>query len=288
MRAYLINLARRPDRLHKMTRQLGDLGIRYQRIDAVDAQSTSCTAVAEQFSDSGPLGVIPKGDKCCALSHVRAWRAFVETGESHGLILEDDVIFDPDAAALLRDDRWIPAGVELLKLEHYGPLGQRVLIGQPIRLKDGRTLGRLQSRHAGAAAYIISRRTAEILLSQTGRWTLSVDHMLFNPNNSPLARTLQPYQMTPAVARQSADLGGCSDIGEWRAPLRQFNWTYVKRELVRAYFELRLLPRQIFSVIRRDTTLVRVGARHPQIEMGVASIGQAHPAVRPSLYAFFE
>ena len=263
MQAHLINLARRPDRLRKMTRQLCDLGISFQRIDALDAKITSDGAVAEQFSDTGPLGIIPKGDKCCALSHVRAWRAFIETGESHGLILEDDVALDPDAATLLRDDYWIPAGVELLKLEHYGPLGQLVLIGKPMQLKDGRKVGRLRSRHTGAAAYIISRRTAEVLLSQTGRWTLSVDHLLFNPNNSPLANTLQPYQLTPAIARQSTDVGGSSDIGEWRTPLRRFSWTYLQRELLRAYFELRLLPRQICSVIRHDTTLVRVDARYP-------------------------
>ena len=43
--------------------------------------------------------------------------------------------------------------------------------------------------------------------------------------------------------------------------LRQFDWTYAKRELYRAYFELRLLPQQILSVLRRECALVTVDER---------------------------
>jgi hypothetical protein len=64
--------------------------------------------------------------------------------------------------------------------------------------------------------------------------------------------------MTPAVAYQCPTLGGRTDIGEWRAMLRQFSMRYAKREFVRAYFELRLLPNQIARWLRQESTLVRV------------------------------
>jgi hypothetical protein len=64
--------------------------------------------------------------------------------------------------------------------------------------------------------------------------------------------------MTPAIAHQSEALGGCTDIGDWRATLRHFDWRYARREIVRAYFELRPLPQQILSVLRRECTFVRV------------------------------
>lgn len=261
MQVYLINLERRPDRLDKMTRQLDRLDVPFTRIAAVDARRTPDQELAKHFSDSGPLGVIPKGDKCCALSHVRAWKAFVASGDSHCVLLEDDVALDEDAAPLLRNADWIPHRVDLLKLERFGPTSQRVLLDARVPVSARHRIGRLLSRHTGAAAYILSRHGALSLLERAGPWALPVDHMLFNPNNSPVASILRPYQLTPAIAHQCEALGGCSDIGEWRAVLRQFDWTYAKRELYRAYFELRLLPQQILSVLRRECALVTVDER---------------------------
>jgi hypothetical protein len=64
--------------------------------------------------------------------------------------------------------------------------------------------------------------------------------------------------MTPAIAHQSTALGGRTDIEEWRVALRRFDWRYVKREVVRAYYELRLLPAQAARWLRQESTLVRV------------------------------
>jgi glycosyl transferase family 25 len=104
----------------------------------------------------------------------------------------------------------------------------------------------------------MSRRAALTLNEQVDCWWLPVDHLLFNLNNSPLAERLRPHQMTPAIAHQSPTLGGRTDIEEWRIGLRRFDWHYVKREIVRAYFELRLLPAQIMRWARQESTLVRV------------------------------
>jgi len=49
------------------------------------------------------------------------------------------------------------------------------------------------SRHTGAAAYILSRAAAQLLLRQT-RFDLPVDHLLFNPNNYRLFESLHPWQ----------------------------------------------------------------------------------------------
>ena len=258
MRAYLINLERRSDRLRKMTEQLNALGISFERVDALDARSIADSHLEQQFRDDGPLGVIPKGDKCCALSHALAWQSFARSGESHAVILEDDVALDGAAAALLRDDSWIPENVDLLKLERYGPPSQRVLIDERVDIGNGRKIGRLRSRHTGAAAYIMSRRAALTLNAAVDSWWLPVDHLLFNLNNSPIAEYLRPHQMTPAIAHQSPLLGGCTDIEEWRVVLRRFDWTYLKREVVRAYYELRPLPAQVARWWRQESTLVRV------------------------------
>jgi glycosyl transferase family 25 len=81
------------------------------------------------------------------------------------------------------------------------------------------------------------------------RFDLPVDHLLFNPNNSQLFARLAPWQLLPAIARQQEFVGEKSDIEKTRAGLRAFGWTYVRRELVRFGYDLRLLPTQIGALL---------------------------------------
>jgi glycosyl transferase family 25 len=251
MRIYLINLARRPDRLAAMTARTEGLAL--ARIEAVDAAKAEPELLDPWFARSGPLGEIPPGDKACLLSHRLAWQSFLDSGEAHAVFLEDDVMLSRAAGALLKDARWIPAGATVIKLEHYGPKGQRVLLKDLSTVKDGFQLGRILSRHTGAAAYILSREAAALLLAQKG-FDLPVDHLLFNPNNSGLFAQLSPLQLLPAIARQEQFLGARagaekSDIEGTRKPLRALSATYIKRELVRFAYDLKLLPRQAAALL---------------------------------------
>ena len=249
MRIYLINLERRPDRLAAMIRQTVPLGLSLERIEAVDARSEAPAMVNRWFTQSGPLGEIPMGDKACLLSHRQGWEMFLASGDRNAVFLEDDVRLSASAAALLTSAGWIPANVAVVKLEHYGPAGQRVLLDKIRAVGEDFQLGRMLSRHTGAAAYILSRRAAGLLLSQT-RFDLPVDHLLFNPNNSKLFAQLLPWQLVPAIARQEEFVGEKSDIEGTRLGLRAFGWTYIKRELVRFGYDLRRLPLQVAALMR--------------------------------------
>jgi glycosyl transferase family 25 len=255
MKLYLINLERRPDRLAAMRAEGDRLGLNFVRIDAVDAKKVD---PGDRFG-TGPLGVIPRGDQCCTLSHVAAWRAFLASGEPYAAILEDDVVLSGRAPLVLKQSDWIAAGLDLIKLEHYGPASQAVLLSDLRTLPNGFRLGRMRSRHTGAAAYILSRRAATIL-SATSRFNLPVDHLLFNPNNSPLFAALKPVQLLPAVARQQDFVGDKSDIENWRVGLRKMNAAYVKRELVRFFYDVKLLPRQLALAATGRAKFVRVAA----------------------------
>jgi glycosyl transferase family 25 len=241
-----------------MIAQLDRLGVPFERVAAMDAHALSETQAGAKFAANGPLGPVPKGDQCCTLSHMEAWRQFLASGDSHGLILEDDVLLDGDAGPLLRDAAWVPPGAGLLKIERYGPPSQRVLLTQIGDIGDGRQVGRMLSRHTGAAAYIVTRDVARRLLDWDRPWTLPVDHMLFNPNNSPLARDLRPWQLVPAVARQSEAIGGRTDIDEWRKRFRGFGLRTLRRSLVRAYYDTRLLPQQLAHAALGRARLVQV------------------------------
>jgi glycosyl transferase family 25 len=253
MRIYLINLGRRPDRLAAMTARAEGLGLVLDRVEAVDAGTVEPDALERWFEEDGPLGEIPRGDKACLLSHRLAWQKFLARGDSHAVFLEDDVMLSREAGALLTDANWIPARAAVVKLEHYGPKGQRVLLTDLRATGDGFQTGRMLSRHTGAAAYILSRPTAELLLRQT-RFDLPVDHLLFNPNNSALFARLAPLQLLPAIARQEQFVGAQtlidkSDIEGTRRPSRALSATYVKRELVRFGYDLKLLPRQLAALL---------------------------------------
>jgi glycosyl transferase family 25 len=253
MRIYLINLARRPDRLAAMTAQAGRLGLSLERVEACDAASTPSASLDRWFAPTdvkggGPLGEIPRGDKACLLSHRAAWELFLASGDAHAVFLEDDVRLSKVAAAMLASDQWIPHGVGVVKLEHYGPPSQRVLLADRRAVGEDFALGRMLSRHTGAAAYILTREAAQPLLSQE-RFDLPVDHLLFNPNNSNLFAQLSPWQLLPAIARQEQFVGAKSDIETTRLGLRSFSLGYLKRELVRFGYDLKLLPRQIAALL---------------------------------------
>jgi len=252
MQIHLINLARRPDRLAAMEERVRALGLILDRTEAIDAGAADPALLDRWFEDRGPLGEIPRGDKACFLSHRAAWQRFVESGDAHAAFLEDDVWLTASAAMLLGHDGWIPADVAVVKLEHYGPSSQRVLLTGLRAVAPGFRMGRMLSRHTGAAAYILSRAAAEILLAQA-RFDLPVDHLLFNPNNSRLFARLPPWQLLPAIARQEQFIGAraaeTSDIERTRKDLRAFSPTYVKRELTRFAYDLRLIPCQVAALI---------------------------------------
>jgi glycosyl transferase family 25 len=192
------------------------------------------------------------------LSHRAAWEAFLASGETFAAVLEDDVILSPSARRFLQNTDWVPPGTALVKLEQYGPPGQSVLLSDFRDLGDGFRLARMHSRHTGAAAYILSRKAAEILLAER-RFNLPVDHLLFNSNNSRLFARLSPWQLLPAVARQQQFVGATSDIEGTRVGLRKWSFTYAKRELLRFGYDLKLLPLQLALIISGKARFTRIG-----------------------------
>jgi glycosyl transferase family 25 len=255
MDLYLINLPRRPDRREAMERQARRLGLNLTRVDAIDAREADPQELSGRFEKSGPLGEIPKGDQCCFLSHRLAWSRLAQSGAPYAVVLEDDVVLSEQAKAVMQNDGWIPPGIDLIKLEHYGPASQSVLLSNFISIGNGLRLGRMRSRHTGGAAYILSRRGAELLLN-IPRFDLPVDHLLFNPNNSKIFARLRPWQLLPTIARQEQE--NTSDIEGSRVALRKFSLTYARRELIRFGYDLKLLPLQLALLATGKAKFTRV------------------------------
>lgn len=245
---YVVNLARRPDRLQRIGAHLAARGVTFEAVEACDARSVPEAEIARSVHATGPLGLLGLGDRACTVSHMRAWRRFLDGQAEHALFLEDDAFLAEDLAATLADDGWIPSGAAAVKLEKYGDGASRLLLGPAAgQTPCGRAVRSMLSRHVGGAAYILSRRGARIALAADGRIRVPVDHLLFNANVSAVARRLRPLIVVPAMATQRA-YPYESDIAPLGKAARPSGWKLRWRKIKRGFYEIRRLPWQLWAL----------------------------------------
>ena len=243
----VINVPSRSDRRDLIAAQAKTLGIDLPFFDAV-TPATAPDGAMERFTENGPLGRLGEGDKACTLSHLAAIDAFLASSADVALILEDDAQLATDLPAWLADLSWIPSDADLVKLEAFEQKGLVVLLGKPILERFGRHLSQLLSRHTGGAGYLITRSAAERVLATRNPLRVPIDHMLFNANVSALAADLKSYQVYPALVRQQKTKGG-SDLRRPRNAVDEPGWAHVRREIVRGWYEIRCLPRQLGNAV---------------------------------------
>jgi glycosyl transferase family 25 len=261
MRVFLINLDRRPDRLAAMKTQLDRLGIAFERFSATDAARMDPAELNAPFADDGPLGALSPGDKGCTYSHLRVWQTIAAGPDEYAAVLEDDIRLSESAPEFLTGSGWIPPGIDLVKPERYGDENQLIVIGKPRIPVKGRILAPLLSRHTGTGGYIISRELAASLAGTRDKIALPVDHLLFNPNNSPIFDRLKPWQLLPAIFDQRVEVGGATDIHRTRQAAKPRGIALVRRQLRRNYYDLRLVPRHVMQVVSGRAKVVKIALR---------------------------
>lgn len=210
MKAYCINLDRRPDRMERMGALLAGAGLPFTRVAAVDGQDPAVAAAAAAACGIGMAGRrMSAGAYGCFQSHREVWRLLIASGESHAMVLEDDLVIAPGLAGCL-DAAWVPRDADLVRLEtslkrvhcDTAPHLPAPHLPNPHLPAPGRRLQRLRSRHTGTGAYVIAAAAARLLL-QTEVFVDPVDEVLFN-EASPAFDTLVTYQMVPAPVVQGA------------------------------------------------------------------------------------
>ena len=91
----VINLPKETGRKSHMESELTKLGIHHIFLEATDGYTYDFSQLYDEKvvleKHGRPLG---KAEKGCALSHIRALGAFLESGKTYGLILEDDIVLD--------------------------------------------------------------------------------------------------------------------------------------------------------------------------------------------------
>lgn len=208
--AYILNLDRCPERYSYIEPQVAQLGLPFQRIAGVDGKKLSQATILEVVDTTtyqNLLGHLPKyGTIGCSLSHIKAWKAFLESDFEFAVIFEDDAAFDP--AQLVQAIGQLiqhPAYWDIVNLEsfHHGvPLTIRRLEG-----KNRLVVYLSDVSHTGA--YILNRHAAEKLLAYALPIKLPVDHYFSRGWELGLKFTgLEPrlvsQQCTPSVIQESA------------------------------------------------------------------------------------
>lgn len=241
---YVINLDRRPDRLAFVARQLDDMDLVWTRFSAFDVQTTPREWLLPHVDAEHLMLRMSGGSQCCLLSNLHVWKEIASSDLPGAIILQDDVTLSPKLADFARSHGWIPEGFDLVQFEKYGRKRSKRLMGSsplwsPVPTVE---LRELHSRTGGAGAYFISRAGAQRAIQACEGIRFPIDHYLFNPNISPLARRFRIAMTRPSLARQCNDELG-SDIQ------RADNIRSFRAAAVRAWHEVNLLPRQIAGLL---------------------------------------
>ena len=95
MPTFIINLKDRPDRKARVIRELDDHQINGIYVEAINGTDLKIDGVnMDQIYVRDPTyRDLRRGEIGCYLSHAVCWNLILESGKSHGMVLEDDVVF---------------------------------------------------------------------------------------------------------------------------------------------------------------------------------------------------
>ncbi|HOO50500.1 MAG TPA: glycosyltransferase family 25 protein [Alphaproteobacteria bacterium] len=198
MIALVLNMDKDKERLCHMAQQLSLTCPEFTRIPAINGRNMLQTEL-QSYGKNVRGNDWSNGALGCFLSHRSAWHTLVTSGEEYALILEDDVYLSADLSKLLQDISWIPKDADIVRLETST---NRVKL-EPVGEIFDRHICKVRSTCWCCGAYLIHRDTAQTLLETPREKWDSVDYFLLSRETSEIARTLNVYQVTPALAVQA-------------------------------------------------------------------------------------
>lgn len=194
---FAINLQTAPHRWEFIQRQCHQIGLAPARINA----STGSEPLPAEILWTVD-GLLHDGwclpEVGCLLSHMAAWRSLLSGPHEFALVLEDDVIFGRDAREVI-ESVVLRSEPHVIKLETWL---HSTFIGRypELSITEDTAIHRLRSLHKGAAAYLINRAAATLLLGLLSQAPSRADDLPFNPDA--LGNAVRVDQVVPAVVMQ--------------------------------------------------------------------------------------
>ena len=135
----------------------------------------------------------------CLRSHMLAWERIIEANKSLGLVMEDDLHLSPRLPMLLAQIKLDMNEVGILKLE-ASPESINIVRRQEFFV-DPYSAHKLIGLHSGTGAYLINKKTAEVLYQRCMNAKIPVDLALFDPKQ-PYNSGILIMQLIPAPCVQ--------------------------------------------------------------------------------------
>lgn len=250
MRAFIINLDRAPDRWAFVERSFAGTGIEVCRVPGIDGK------LLPQPCDDYPDALYHRyhgrpntpGTTGCFLSHVKALKFFLETGDAHGIIVEDDAQLGPKFEKVMAEAMRYSGEWDILRLTGLSD-------GMPMRvadLGDGYSLNVSLGRLKGLGVYAVNRKAAERWVETLLPMRVPVDHAMDREWFCGLrAMTVQPFpaSQTDHDFKSSIQIGKSLKLPAWRRwlttyPYQVFNevtrWVF----RIASYLRMKLLVRR--------------------------------------------
>ena len=173
MYVYVINLARRPERMRYIDGQLANAGVSYERVDGVDGlilREAAQRRIANRFRWWCARGYMPRaGEIGCAMSHRNVWQTMLLGDAAACCVLEDDVALSEGFADML-------SKTEAFAAKAISPVV--VLLTPRCARPNGEIVGGFFGKVEWAAltgGYVLNREAARRLLVATERLDSPID-----------------------------------------------------------------------------------------------------------------
>ncbi|MBP3692978.1 MAG: glycosyltransferase family 25 protein [Thermoguttaceae bacterium] len=202
---HIINLDRSPERWEKIQANFSQIPLTVRRISGIEVRSLDEPLPVPFLSVSFALRMgrpaVP-GEIGCYASHLKAMKEFLATDFDFCLICEDDVVPNADLMDVLRESLEIP-GWDLLRAAKCREKGFQVWR----KLPCGTAIGTNLKGFAFAAAYVVSRKGAEMLLKNLTPMQLPYDLALFQGRLNVREASLMPCPVSLAPGSEFSEIG---------------------------------------------------------------------------------
>lgn len=245
----VLNLDRHTERLATLGAALDAQGITWSRFAAIDASNVSDEDLDRMVAVSGPIPRMPRGARACTAGHMKMLAQIADGPDDFTLILEDDAEVSPHLRTVL-EDLLERGSFDILNLNRQAPTKRpqkKLIVGSKARdFGESGEVRDLVGIHYGTAGYLVSRSAAGQIISVCPRPNMPIDHVLFNPNISPLFGRIRIEQLFPALVRPSEGLTSSIQL----APVDEAAST--RNRLKRAIAEIGIIPRLLMGLATRN------------------------------------
>jgi glycosyl transferase family 25 len=173
MKIVIINLKHSTDRFLKISNNLKELNLSFERFEAIYGKELSSDQIKESTSFMGRTFLCNRGIIGCAMSHIEIWKSFKNSNEDFIFITEDDVEYSSRLPKLLNNIKDIYEQIDFDVLSLNCSIGINYSTKSTIFIKNYEITKPFFP--LTTASYILSKKGVDKLLSMITKINYHID-----------------------------------------------------------------------------------------------------------------